>query len=52
MELENELPMKEVVQTHIVPSSDELDPDVLGCMSSLGCFKDRNKLVNDLLSPW
>ncbi|XP_022659329.1 serine/threonine-protein kinase BRSK2-like [Varroa destructor] len=51
VELENELPMKEVVQTHIVPSSDELDPDVLGCMSSLGCFKDRNKLVNDLLSP-
>ncbi|UYV79308.1 BRSK1 [Cordylochernes scorpioides] len=60
-ELELELPMKEVVQilceddvlvlqTHIIPTVDDLDPDVLNCMTSLGCFKDKEKLVEELLS--
>ncbi|RWS10811.1 serine/threonine-protein kinase BRSK2-like protein, partial [Dinothrombium tinctorium] len=49
-ELELELPMKEVVQTHIIPSVDDLDPDVLTNMTSLGCFKDKEKLLRELLS--
>ena len=28
-----------------------VDEDVLTAMASLGCFKDRDKLVNELLSP-
>ena len=50
-ELELELPMMSVVQTHIVPSEDDLDPDVLQAISSLGCFKDRKKLTQELLNP-
>lgn len=49
-ELDAELPMKQVVQTHIIPSTDDLDADVLSNMSSLGCFKDKNKLLANLLS--
>lgn len=49
-ELESELPMKQVVQTHIIPSADDLDADVLANMSSLGCFKDKSKLLANLLS--
>lgn len=48
-ELELELPMKEVVQTHIIPSVDDIDPDVLDCMCSLGCFKDRERLIDELI---
>lgn len=48
-ELELELPMKEVVQTHVIPSSDAIDPDVLSSMTSLGCFKDKEKLIEELL---
>ena len=29
---------------------DEADPDVLNSMSSLGCFRDRVKLMNNLMS--
>ncbi|XP_075678168.1 serine/threonine kinase SAD-1-like isoform X2 [Dermatophagoides pteronyssinus] len=49
-ELELELPMKEVVQTHITSTVEELDPDVLNNMTSLGCFKDKEKLLRELLS--
>lgn len=49
-ELEKEMPMKQVVQTHIIPSVDELDSDVLANMTSLGCFKDKSKLIANLLS--
>lgn len=50
-ELELELPMMEVVQTHIIPSVDEMDTDVLQAISSLGCFKHRDRLIQDLLAP-
>ncbi|XP_037875227.1 serine/threonine-protein kinase BRSK2 [Bombyx mori] len=50
-ELEQELPMMEVVQTRVLPSADAVDPDVLQAMCSLGCFKQREKLVQELLSP-
>lgn len=49
-ELELELPMKEVVQTHIIPTVDDLDPDVLSSMTSLGCFKDKERLLQELLN--
>ncbi|XP_023225679.1 serine/threonine kinase SAD-1-like [Centruroides sculpturatus] len=42
--------MKEAVQTHIIPSVDDLDPDVLSSMTSLGCFKEKDKLIQELLS--
>lgn len=48
---DSELPMKQVVQTHIIPSSDDIDSDVLANMSSLGCFKDKSKLVANLMNP-
>ncbi|CAJ0953512.1 unnamed protein product, partial [Mesorhabditis belari] len=47
---ELELPMAQVVQTHIIPSEDSIDPDVFRHMSNLGCFKDKEKLVRELLS--
>ena len=43
--------MMEVVQTHIIPERGCVDDDVMTAMASLGCFKDRDKLVNELLSP-
>ncbi|XP_037303185.1 serine/threonine kinase SAD-1-like, partial [Manduca sexta] len=49
-ELEQELPMMEVVQTRVLPSAEAVDPDVLQAMCSLGCFKQREKLVQELLS--
>ncbi|XP_060856604.1 serine/threonine-protein kinase BRSK2 isoform X1 [Metopolophium dirhodum] len=42
--------MIDVIQTHIIPSSNDLDTDVLQAISSLGCFKDREKLTAALLS--
>lgn len=50
-ELELELSMMDVVQTHVLPSVDSIDPDVLQAISSLGCFKERDKLIQELLSP-
>lgn len=42
--------MIDVIQTHIIPSANDLDTDVLQAISSLGCFKDREKLIAALLS--
>lgn len=50
-ELELELPMMEVVQTHVIPSATSVDPDVLNAICSLGCFKEKEKLIQELLSP-
>lgn len=50
-ELELELPMMEVVQTHVIPSAMSVDPDVLNAICSLGCFKEKDKLIQELLSP-
>ncbi|KAI6187771.1 Protein kinase domain-containing protein [Aphelenchoides besseyi] len=49
-EPELELPMAQVVQTHIIPSEENIDPDVFRHMNNLGCFKDKEKLVTELLS--
>lgn len=45
-----ELNLRPIVQTHLISPSDELDSDVLANMSSLGCFRDRNKLMANLMS--
>lgn len=50
-EVELELPMMEVVQTHVLPSASSVDPDVLNAICSLGCFKEKDKLIQELLSP-
>lgn len=49
-QIELELPVAQVVQTSIIPSVEDLDPDVLSTMNSLQCFKDKEKLVQELLS--
>jgi len=41
--------MMEVVQTHIIPTREAIDEDVLRGITSLGCFKDRERLVDALL---
>lgn len=42
--------MKQVVQTLVLPSVDDIDPDVLSNMTSLGCFKDKDRLIKELLN--
>lgn len=44
-------PMQEAVQTHLIESHADLDPDVFKSMTSLGCFKDKHALLQALLSP-
>ncbi|XP_052801910.1 serine/threonine-protein kinase BRSK2-like isoform X2 [Mya arenaria] len=48
--LELELPVVQVVQTSIIPSIEDLDPDVLSTMNSLQCFKDKDRLIQELLN--
>uniref|UniRef100_A0A9J8ALD2 Protein kinase domain-containing protein n=1 Tax=Cyprinus carpio carpio TaxID=630221 RepID=A0A9J8ALD2_CYPCA len=49
-EPEPEQPEPRKVAIRSVPSADDIDPDVLESMHSLGCFRDKNKLMKDLLS--
>ncbi|XP_055901372.1 serine/threonine-protein kinase BRSK2-like isoform X5 [Biomphalaria glabrata] len=49
-QIELELPVAQVVQTSIIPSVEDLDPDVLSTMNSLQCFKDKEKLISELLN--
>ena len=49
--LEPVLPMGDMVQTCPLNARDEIDPDVLLSMTSLGCFRDKHKLIDALLSP-
>ena len=37
-------------QTSIIPCVEELDPDVLSTMNSLQCFKDKDRLIQELLN--
>uniref|UniRef100_A0A1I8EVA9 non-specific serine/threonine protein kinase n=1 Tax=Wuchereria bancrofti TaxID=6293 RepID=A0A1I8EVA9_WUCBA len=48
-EIELELPMAQVVQTYIIPSEENIDSDVFRHMTNLGCFKDKEKLIRELL---
>ncbi|XP_077787643.1 serine/threonine-protein kinase BRSK2 isoform X6 [Podarcis muralis] len=49
-EPEPEQPIPRKVQIRSLPSLEDIDPDVLESMHSLGCFRDRNKLLQDLLT--
>ena len=42
--------MVQNVQTAIIPTEEDLDPDVIDTLRSLQCFKDRPKLVQSLLN--
>ncbi|CAF4265505.1 unnamed protein product [Rotaria socialis] len=49
-DLELELPMVQVIQTTIIPNEEDVDADVFAAMASLGCFKDRQRLIEALLN--
>ncbi|XP_026793408.1 serine/threonine-protein kinase BRSK2 isoform X2 [Pangasianodon hypophthalmus] len=49
-EPEPEQPVPRKVAIRTLPSAEDIDPDVLESMHSLGCFRDKNKLMKDLLS--
>ncbi|UJR31302.1 hypothetical protein I4U23_018800 [Adineta vaga] len=42
--------MVQVVQTTIIPREEDIDSDVFAAMASLGCFKDRQRLIEALLN--
>ncbi|XP_048825699.1 serine/threonine-protein kinase BRSK2 isoform X2 [Brienomyrus brachyistius] len=49
-EPEPEQPVPRKVTIRTLPSAEDIDPDVLDSMHSLGCFRDKNKLLKDLLA--
>lgn len=49
-EPEPEQPVPRKVAVRTLASAEEIDPDVLESMHSLGCFRDKEKLAKDLLS--
>uniref|UniRef100_A0AAY4BZ75 Protein kinase domain-containing protein n=1 Tax=Denticeps clupeoides TaxID=299321 RepID=A0AAY4BZ75_9TELE len=51
-ESEPEQPQQRKVAMRTLPALEDMDPDVLESMHSLGCFRDKNKLINDLLSDY
>lgn len=49
MDIHEQLPVQRVVKTEAISSRDNIDPDVLASINSLGCFHDKEKLVEKLL---
>uniref|UniRef100_A0A8P4K7L5 BR serine/threonine kinase 2b n=1 Tax=Dicentrarchus labrax TaxID=13489 RepID=A0A8P4K7L5_DICLA len=49
-EPEPEQPVPRKVAIRMLAAAEEIDPDVLESMHSLGCFRDKEKLTKDLLS--
>ncbi|XP_061885591.1 serine/threonine-protein kinase BRSK2-like isoform X7 [Entelurus aequoreus] len=49
-EPEPEQPVPRKVSIRKLATAEEIDPDVLESMHSLGCFRDKDKLTKDLLS--
>ncbi|XP_030621960.1 serine/threonine-protein kinase BRSK2 [Chanos chanos] len=49
-EPEPEQPVPRKVSIRLLAAAEDIDPDVLESMHSLGCFRDKNKLMKDLLS--
>ncbi|VDN96757.1 unnamed protein product [Rodentolepis nana] len=50
--LQTEPPMSQAVQTSIIPSREDVDPDIFATMTSLQCFRNEEKLYDALLSPY
>lgn len=42
--------MNQIVQTAIIPTLNDIDTDLLNHMTSLGCFKDKQRLIEALLN--
>ena len=49
IDIHEQLPMQKVVKTEIISSREDIDPDVLTSISSLGCFHDKERLIEKLL---
>ncbi|XP_076144106.1 serine/threonine-protein kinase BRSK2-like [Alosa pseudoharengus] len=49
-EPEPQPPVQRKVAMRLLPAMEDIDPDVLDSMHSLGCFRDKSKLVKDLLA--
>ncbi|XP_075873704.1 serine/threonine-protein kinase BRSK2 isoform X8 [Nelusetta ayraudi] len=49
-EPEPEQPVPRKVAIRTLASAEDIDPDVLESMNSLGCFRDKDKLTKDLVS--
>ncbi|XP_041918117.1 serine/threonine-protein kinase BRSK2-like isoform X5 [Alosa sapidissima] len=49
-EPEPQPPIQRKVAMRLLPAMEDIDPDVLDSMHSLGCFRDKSKLVKDLLA--
>ncbi|XP_074513576.1 serine/threonine-protein kinase BRSK2-like isoform X11 [Sebastes fasciatus] len=49
-EPEPEQPVPRKVAIRTLAAAEDIDPDVLESMHSLGCFRDKDKLTKDLLS--
>lgn len=49
-EPEPEQPVPRKVTIRTLAAAEDIDPDVLESMHSLGCFRDKDKLSKDLLS--
>jgi len=49
-DLPPEPPIQQVVQMEDLQVESDLDPDILNCMTSLGCFKVKKELIERLLS--
>ncbi|XP_071504512.1 LOW QUALITY PROTEIN: serine/threonine-protein kinase BRSK2-like, partial [Diadema antillarum] len=48
---ESDLPKKHHIKIPPILGDEDIDPDVIASMASLGCFKDKQKLLRNLLSP-
>ena len=49
IDIHEQLPVQRVVKTEAIESKDNIDPDVLTSINSLGCFHDKERLVEKLL---
>ncbi|CAB4001392.1 serine threonine- kinase BRSK2-like, partial [Paramuricea clavata] len=49
VDIHEQLPVQRVVSTETILSENDIDPDVLASMNSLGCFHDKGRLIEKLL---
>ena len=49
LDIHEQRPVQKVVKTEKIYGKDNIDPDVLSSMNSLGCFKDKEALEEELI---
>ncbi|XP_046861097.1 serine/threonine-protein kinase BRSK2-like isoform X2 [Xenia sp. Carnegie-2017] len=49
LDIHEQRPVQKVVKTEKIYGKDNIDPDVLSSMNSLGCFKDKEALEEELM---